>query len=166
MKTKRTPKSRIVALFVISACFIALILWGIDRRWRATKTVYCDDGKRETIDMRDFENVNFAYSVQIEATLTSSKKLSGKLSPVTIQQFSESLQLAREFQKSLVAGYNACAVSKSQYSDAITRFRSLDGLAQRIDQLSKKDGLRAEEINQLSSLVGRYIELSNGLNQQ
>jgi len=93
-----------------------LLFLGADLFRSTSEQIQCDDGNRKTIDLRKFTTEYYAYSLEFEATLSDKAKFSGKLSPVLVQELSESMQHVKEFQKSLVAGFNACAISKVQYA--------------------------------------------------
>jgi hypothetical protein len=109
------------------------------------------EGPRPAIDLRRFETNYTGYSVSLEAEITGKGKLTGKIEPAALQKLSQSIQNGQEFRKALVAGYNACAVSRSAYQAAVLRFQSLDGLAQQIDTLAGKTSLRVDA--RLTSLI-------------
>jgi hypothetical protein len=77
---------------------------------------------------------------------------------------SDSLESANEFRKSLVAGYNGCAITRAQYADGVKRFQAMDGLAREINQLIAKALLSQDETAQLGDLIGHYNRLTAGGN--
>ena len=62
-----------------------------------------------------------------------------------------------EFQKFLVAGYNACAISKVQFAELRTRFEVLDMLSRQINSFVGKPELSESDKASLSDLVNQYI---------
>src|SRR5712692_2252308 len=112
MMTKNIKVVSLCALGVVALFVLALV--GRDVFLRPHGIVDCGDGPRRTIDIRDFATQYSAYSIELEASLTDKAKVSAKLNPIQLQQLSEALQSANEFRKYVVAGYNACALTKSQ----------------------------------------------------
>ena len=141
------------------------IVWVGRDLFLQTRDLECDDGPRKTIDIRDFITQYSAYSVELEAAV-SDKKLSAKLNPVQLQQLSESLQHANEFRKFLVAGYNACAVSKKQYTEYGATFQAMDSMSRQINTTLAKPELSAQERTELGNLVKQYVNLSQQLAQK
>lgn len=76
--------------------------------------------------------------MSLEAEISGKGKLVGKIEPAALQKSSESIQTWQEFRKALVAGYNACAVTRPAYQAAILRFHSLDGLHGRLTPLPER----------------------------
>jgi hypothetical protein len=149
----------------IGAVVLLVIIWRGYDFFRSMPTVVdCGDGPRTTIDIRDFITQYSAYSVELEAAVHD-KKISAKLNPIQLQQFSESLQHASEFRKYLVAGYNACAVSKNQYSQYGATFQALDSLSRQINTIVSEPELNGRERAGLANLVKQYINLSQQLAQ-
>lgn len=128
-------------------------------------TSWCEDGPRRQIDLRSFTNDYWAYSMEFEATLTKEKKLTARLDPKQLQQLSESLQQAIEFRKYVVAGYNACAISKKQYGEFGSRSYALDALSKQITTLTQKTELTPEEQKRLAALIDQYASMARGLSQ-
>ena len=142
----------LVAVFVFSDLFQS-----------SSRTIPCDDGPRQTIDIRDFVIQYSAYSVEFESRIGEKVELSGKLDPVKLQSLTEAAQQSNEFRKYLVAGYNACAISKQQYGEFGRRFQALDGIARQIDTLAGSEALDESGRQKLADLVDRYVELTAGL---
>src|SRR5262249_12722754 len=115
--------SKTIWLACIGAVVLLAIIWVGRDLFLKPRDLKCDDGPRKTIDIRDFITQYSAYSVELEGAV-GDKKLTAKLNPVQLQQLSESLQHANEFRKFLVAGYNACAVSKEQYTEYGATFQA------------------------------------------
>lgn len=113
--------------------------------------------------MRDFATKYSAYSIELEASVADKAKASAKFTPMQLQQISESLQSANEFRKYVVAGYNACAISKAQYAQYEPRFLTLDALARQINVFLSQPALEEFERAQLNSLVNQYVELCSKL---
>ena len=103
------------------------------------------------------------YSVEFEASIGEKTKFSGKLTPSQVQQLSESLQQATEFRKFLVAGFNACAISKAQYAEYGVKFQALDALSRQIDSLAGQSTLSDSDRTRLSELVQRFIAATQEL---
>ena len=158
-----SKNSKTIWLVLIVAVVLLVILWvGRGLYLSRSRDIECDDGRRKTIDIRDFITQYSAYSVELEGAV-SDKKLTAKLNPVQLQQLSESLQHANEFRKFLVAGYNACAVSKKQYADYGATFQAMESLSRQINTMSAKPELSAQESTELANLVKQYINLSQQL---
>ena len=151
---------KVVLIVLIVALTVLAILTMTGRR--LTSTVLCADGTRQTIDMADFETRYFGYSVQFEASGRRTGKFQGKVSPVQLQQVSEALQSANEFRKTLVAGYNSCAITSTDYSQYAARYQALDGLARQIDLLVDRPQLSGEEKAKITEMTSQYISLSSG----
>lgn len=100
------------------------------------------------------------FSLKRSISSQGTKKLSAALSPVQLQQLSESMQAAMEFRKYVVAGYNSCAITKQHYADLGARFQALDGLSRRIDAFGSKSTLTQGQSEELRKLVKQYIQLS------
>ena len=161
-----SSNSKTIWLVSIGAVVLLVIVWfGRDLFLFMPGDPKCDDGPRKTIDIRDFVTQYSAYSVEFEATVND-KKLSAKLNPVQLQQLSESLQHANEFRKFLVAGYNACAVSKKQYAEYGATFQAMDSLSRQINTISAKSELNAQETTELENLVKQYVTLSQQFAQK
>lgn len=111
---KKQPLQALVVIIVIVALsFLAFVFIG---RWRQSRSLACDDGERQTIDMNDFATHYFSYGMEWQAEIKDEAKFAGKLAPVQLQQMSDSLQSANEFRKTLVAAYNSCAIKKADES--------------------------------------------------
>jgi hypothetical protein len=158
-----SKNSKTIWLVSIGAVVLLAVLWvGRDLLLSRSGTIECDDGRRRTIDIRDFITQYSAYSVELEGAV-SDKKLTAKFNPVQLQQLSDSLQHANEFRKYLVAGYNTCAVSKKQYTEYGAMFQAMDNLSRQINTMSAKSELSAQESTELANLVKQYINLSQQL---
>ena len=161
-----SKNSKTIWLVFIGAVVFLVILWvGSGLYLSRSRDIECDDGRRKTIDIRDFITQYSAYSVELEGAV-SDKKLTAKLNPVQLQQLSESLQHANEFRKFLVAGYNACAVSKEQYTEYGATFQAMDSLSRQINTALSKPELNPQEKTDLANLVKQYINLSQQLAQK
>ena len=161
-----STNSKIIWLASIGAVVFVAIVWiGSNLYLYRSRDLECEDGPRKTIDIRDFLTQYSAYSVQLEAAVND-KKLSAKLDPVQLQQLSESLQHANEFRKFLVAGYNACAVSKKQYTEYGMTFQAMDNLSRQINTSSAKPELNSQESATLANLVKQYVNLTRQLEQK
>ena len=146
--------------FVVVLVIIVFLTRELTHR---SKTIKCDDGPRRTIDIRDFTTRYSAYTVELETSVKDQAKASAKFSPIQLQQMSESLQSANEFRKYVVAGYNACAISKAQYGEYEARFRTLDALSRQINVFVSKPALDESERHELDSLVKQYVDVSSKL---
>jgi len=161
-----STNSRTIGLVSIGAMILLAIVWvGRDLFLSRSGNLECEDGRRKTIDIRDFITQYAAYSVEFEAAVND-KKLSAKLNPVQLQQLSESLQHANEFRKFLVAGYNACAVNKKQYTEYGATFQAMDSMSRQINTTVAKPELNPQEKMELANLVKQYVNLAQQLAQK
>jgi hypothetical protein len=150
---------------------VILILAGMwflrDRHLTDGPPAVCGDpeGPRPKIDFRQFETDYTGYSISLEGEITGKGKLSGKIEPSVLQKLSESLQSGQEFRKTLVAGYNSCAVSRADYRTAVLRFQSLDGIARRIDALAGKSSMSSKEESVLATLADQYSSIPQRLGE-
>jgi hypothetical protein len=160
-----SKNTRIVFLAAIACTALITLVLVWNSRF-SPQVQDCGDGPRTTIDTRDFQTRYSAYSVEIEASISDRQKLAGKLEPHQLQQLSEALQMANEFRKWLVAGYNSCAISKGQFAEFGTRFQHLDQLSRQIDNLSNKATLTSDDSRTLSSLVEEYRATASTLGRQ
>jgi len=158
----KMKSKNVTIVFIVAVVFVTLIIV-LTRHWRVSTTRSCDDGIRNTIDIADFTTNYFAYSVELSAQLDGKTKFEGKISPVQLQQLSESLQSANEFRKALVAGYNACAISKSQYATYLHTFQALDGLSRQIATRGQAQPLTEADRDALKHLVNEYIRTAQTL---
>ncbi len=145
------------------AALVVLALIFADLYRASSKTIECDDGKRRTIDVRDFVTRNAAYSVELEAAV-GAKRLVGKLEPVALRELSASLQQARQFHQFVVAGYNACAISKQQYAEYGARYQAMDSLARQISAFAGRE-LSAAEAEKLPVLVDELARMARKLGE-
>jgi len=147
---------------LIIAALVAGLAWlGYDFILKRSENFDCGNGDlRRTIDLRDFTTRYWAYSVEFEASIAERGKLAAKLAPQLLRQLSDAMQQGRGFRQFVVAGYNACAVTKTQYADFGVKFQTLDSLARQIDTLAAQE---ASDKVQLGELVRQYITLSQAL---
>ena len=162
---RRTRLNKTLVLAALGTiAFLAVLYVGYDVYQGRAQSIDWDDGRRLTIDLRRFGVQYSEYSVALEVT-GGVNALSGKvkLDPVQLQQLSESRQRALDFQKYVVAGYNACAISKAKFQEYVPRFEALDGLARQISEITAKPDANAAAQSQLALLVKQYVELSKDL---
>ncbi len=156
--------AKTVWVVAIAAVVLVILAWfGRDLIQGRAKTITCTDGPRRTIDIRDFVTKYSGYSVELEADIAKKAKFSGKVSPIQLQQLSESVQSANEFRKYVVAGYNSCAITNAQYALYGTRFQALDSLSRQINNLTAKSELPSGGKAQISNLIQHYGELAGKL---
>lgn len=149
-----------------SAVLVCILFFARD--WHLTGgAVTCGDaeGPRPLIDLRRFETDYTGYSVSLEGEITGKGKLAGKIEPAALQKLSESIQAGQEFRKALVAGYDACAVTRTAFQAAVLQFQSLDGIARRIDTFSAKTSLTVDERRTLTTLVEQYSAMAQRLGE-
>lgn len=151
---KQPSRTLVIIVVIVALSVLAFILIG---RWRQSKSLACDDGERQTIDMNDFATHYFSYGMEWQAEIKDQAKFAGKLAPVQLQQMSDSLQSANEFRKTLVAAYNSCVIKKADFQKFANRFQVLDGLAREINSLTNKANLTASEERQLQKMADQYI---------
>jgi hypothetical protein len=153
-----------VSYFVIVSGVVVLISLICRDVWlRRSETLNCDDGVRHKIDVRDFSTQYSAYSVELEASIADKASISTKLNPVQLQQISEAMQNALEFRKYVVAGFNSCAITKTQYAQLGARFQGLDNLAREINEITQHPTLSAAEETRLTALTLQYGQLARKL---
>jgi len=156
-----TKNAKAISLAAIAAALvIVVIVISRDVILRRPKEFQCGDGPRRTIDIRDFTTKYSGYSVELEANVQDKAKVSTKVAPVQLQQLTEALQNAQEFRKFVVAGYNSCGITKTQYSEYGARFQALDALAREINQLTGSPSLSAEQSKNLATLIAQFAELA------
>ncbi len=163
----KSKEPRLAGLFIVVGLVVFVImLWFSRDAWiRHQRSDDCGDGPRYMIDTRQFETQYSAYSLQLEASLQGKGKTSLKLDPVQQEKLSEGIQSANEFRKFIVAGFNSCAVSKTQYASFGARLQALDGLARQINGLASQVNRSAEDNGQLKALVDEYAALAHELGQ-
>jgi hypothetical protein len=160
-----TKNSKVVWLVVI-ACVMILLVALLVRDFHLSGGITdCGDsqGPRPKIDLRRFETDYTGYSVSLEAELIGKGKFAGRIEPAALQKLSESIQTGREFRKALVAGYNACGLTRPAFQSAVLRFQTLDGLAREIEVLAGRPSLSEPERAALAMLVQRYSEITQKL---
>ncbi|TKB92482.1 MAG: hypothetical protein E8D41_06635 [Nitrospira sp.] len=151
----------IVCLAMIGAVALIIVLWfGKDWLQSTGRNIECNDGPRQTIDLRNFITENSPTSYELEVTVATKVRISGKIEPVLLQQLSEALQQTKEFHKLLVSSYNGCAMSKAEYTRLGVGFQAMDRLARQIDTLTKQPALTDVDRLKLSDLVTQYIALA------
>jgi len=156
-KNTRITAMALIAVFLL----IAAVLIARDFIEKRGETLDCGKGDmRRAIDLRDFTTRYWAYSVEFEASIVNRGKLATRLEPLQLQQLSEAMQQGREFRQFVVAGYNGCAITKTQYADYGTQFQVLDGLAQQISTLAAQPSVDSAR---LAELVHQYIKQSLAL---
>ena len=159
MPSGMSKNTRITAIVAIAAVLFIAVVWLLqDYIQKHGENFDCGNGDlRRTIDLRDFTTRYWAYAVEFEASVADRGKVAARLEPRQLQQLSEAMQQGREFRQFVVAGYNACAMTKSQYADYGVKFQALDGLARQIDTLA---GQEPGDKTRLAELVHQYITLS------
>jgi hypothetical protein len=156
--------SRIVSVIAIASATVIILALSWENHFSA-RIRSCDDGPHTTMDIRDFVTQYSGYSVEFEASIANRGQLGGKLEPHQLQQLSEASQTANEFRKWLVAGYNACAITKAQFADFGVRFQHLDQVSRQINAFSSKAVLTPSDSQALSSLVEDYRATASRLGQ-
>lgn len=156
-----TKNTKTISLAAIAAVIVVVVIVvSRDLLLRRQHEFECGDGPRRTIDIRDFTTQYSGYSVELESTVVDKAKISTKVAPVQLQQLSEALQNAQEFRKLVVAGYNSCAMTKTEYSQYGARFQALDVLAREINQLTSSPSLSADQNKNLTTLIAQFAELA------
>jgi hypothetical protein len=163
--TAKKAKTPLHAMWVAGGLVLALAaLWvGWDLWNRHQKSFDCGDGRRYTIDERQFTIQYTAYSLQLEASLKDKSKFSAKLDPVQQEKLTEAMQSANEFRKYVVAGFNSCAVSRDQYAQFGKRFQALDSLAREINGLAAQPSRSADDNARLTTLISGYSDIARQL---
>jgi hypothetical protein len=158
--------ARIVWLTAIGAVLAGAFVWaGWDLSQKRVQTMIpCPDGPHGKIDLRDFVNQYSRWSITFEGEVQGKGKIVTKLEPQQLQQLSEAVQQADEFRKFVVAGFNACAITRDQYGRLGALFQSLDSLERQIDQLISESGSGANE-QRLQQLATEVINISKTLRQ-
>lgn len=157
--------ARIVGLTAIGAVLASAFVWaGWDLIQKRGEVIPCPDGPHGKIDLRDFVNQYSQWSITFEGEVQGKGKIATKLEPHQLQQLSEAVQQADEFRKFVVAGFNACAVTRDQYGRLGSLFQSLDSLERQIDQLNSESGSGANE-QRMQQLVNEVVNISKTLRQ-
>jgi len=98
--------------------------------------VHCPDGDHYPIDI---EKIKLRYqATKWETTLSALGKMTGALTvePKALQVASQATQQWNQFLQALVSGYNGCAITKSQYNEAIKAvIPGLAGDGQKLERL-------------------------------
>jgi hypothetical protein len=156
-----------VWIILILAIFAAIVIFFCVDFLKGRQHCFdCGDGRRCTIDVRQFETKYSSYSLELEANIKNQGKLSTKLNPVQLQVLSEATQNANEFRKYVVSGFNACAITKSQYAELGQRYQSIDALAREINDLTEKSGRSSAENARLNDLINRFGNLATDLGKE
>jgi len=156
--------ARTVSILAILAVVVLVIVFiARDMLLKRNATFSCGDGPRRSIDLRDFTTRYSGYSIELEASVADQGKLSTKINPVQLQQLTEATQNAREFRQYIVAGFNSCAISASQYVQYGARYQALDAVAREINDLASKPTLSQDDSMNLNGLINRYQELAGSL---
>jgi hypothetical protein len=148
----------VAGILVLAALWIVWDLWN-----RHQRCFDCGDGQRCTIDVREFATQYSAYSLQLEASLKDTAKISVKLDPVQQEKLSEAMQSANEFRKYVVSGFNSCAITKAQYGQFGARFQALESLAREINGLAAQPSRSADDSTKLTALISEYSDLAHKL---
>jgi hypothetical protein len=150
---------RIVFLTLIGTCAGIVIFYFTYRVLMSRQK--CPDGTtRVQIDVASFETQYSGYSMKLEAKLRKDASLTAELDPVKQREISEAMQSARLQLQALAAGYNTCAVTAAQFNQARDRFQRMEGLAQRIEQLSAQRPAGPKTNEMISAYVSEYVRLA------
>lgn len=155
-------------VWLVGFAVIAVLAGGWFARdsWlRSGREFDCGDGPRRRIDLRDFTLQYSAYSAQFEGEIQGKGRISAKLEPSQLQQLTEAVQQAAEFRKFVIAGYNACALTRDQYGKFGSLFQDLDALERRIAGFSEKPAIAPEDRKQLEQLITEFTAVSGKLRQ-
>jgi hypothetical protein len=156
-----TKNTKTISLAAIAAALVIfVIVVSRDMILQRPHEFECGDGPRRTIDIRDFRTKYSGYSVELAANVQDKAKVSTKVAPVQLQQLTEALQNAQEFRKFVVAGYDSCGITKTQYSEYGARFQALDALAREVNQLTGSSSFSAEQSKNLATLIVQFAELA------
>jgi tetratricopeptide (TPR) repeat protein len=126
----------------------------------AQKKVSCPDGDHFVTDVGQ---VAIKYEGQsLKGTLSSLSVFGASVSaePKKLQVASEATQLWNEFIKALVVGYNSCAISKADYSEALRQlYPQLKQEASSLDVIRKlvADGQRTDRVR-TKKLLDSYFD--------
>jgi hypothetical protein len=151
-----TKNAKTVSLAAIGAVVLLLLVFAGRDVLLGHGSIDCADGRRGKIDIRDFATQSSAYALELEASVKDTVRISTKMTPVQLQQLTESLQSANEFRKFVIAGYNSCLITKQQYLEDERRFRAMDSLAKVINELAGRASLSDGERRQLADLIAEY----------
>lgn len=150
-------------ILVVAVVVLSIAYFAYDWLRSRSDVVDCNGEVRRTIDLREFRTAYSAYTIEVEASINDTQKISGKLEPKQLQQMSEALQQANEFRKYVVAGYNACAITSSQYAELGAKYQTLDSLARQINAFLSKSNLTKSDRANLSDLISQYVETASRL---
>ena len=153
----------VLVVAIVAVAVLVATYFGYDL-WKGRQHCFdCGDGQRCTIDTRQFATQYSAYSLELEATVKDKAKMSARVNPVQLQKLSEATQNAPEFRQYVVAGFNSCAITKTQYGQLGARFQAMDNLAREINELTTKPSLSEDERAKLPNLIDQYGELAGKL---
>lgn len=122
---------------------------------RTGDTFDCGDGPRRRTGITDFVTKYSGYSIQFEGEIRDKGKLVTSLGDTQLQQISEAVELRREILKFVIAGYNACAVSRKKFETLIPLFQTMDGLEKRISAVAATGPGPA-----LNAVINEYVAVS------
>ena len=150
--------SRTVWIAVSAIAGVVALGYGVYDYMRANRGIVdCGTYSHPRIDIRDFVQRYSAYALELEGEL-GGQTFSAVFRPTQLQELTAASQQSNEFRKFVVAGYNGCAITPSQYGDLGTRFQALDGVAQQIQALVA-EGAEADTTT-LHRLVEEYVTMT------
>lgn len=152
-----TKHSRNVTLIGFAA---AILLAGgvLAFKWadRTGDTFDCGDGLRRRTDIGDFVTKYSGYAVQFEGEIHDQGKIAASLGDTHLRAINEAVEMRREMLKFVIAGYNACAVSRQKFATLIPLFQTMDGLEKRISALA----VAGSNGPALNAVIQEYVAVS------
>jgi hypothetical protein len=153
----------VVWLVLIGAALaITVLLITLDYRKSTGRSIQCGDGTRPVIDIRDFTVEYSAHSAALGANI-GKYALTASVQPVQLQILSQATQQQIEFEKNLIAAYNACAITKEQYASSTNRLFRLNAIARQIDDLLAKPSLAEAEKAALQTFTSEFVDVTPDL---
>ncbi len=147
---------KVVLVIVAVAMMVMLAFFFRDE---LAPAVQCADGMRNPATIDNFTIKYWTNSAKLEASIANKGILSEKLGPTRLQSVSDALQQANKFRKFVVAGFNSCAITKSQYAEYSRRYQELDSLSKRINSLVAAPKLTDSDDAALIRLIDELVVL-------
>jgi hypothetical protein len=165
MAAKNAQTLRLTAISIggVVLCFVIWVRWDLTQK--PGPTITCPDGSHGRIDLCDFVRQYSQWSVTFEAEAQGKGKIATALEPRAAQQLSEAVQQAVEFRKYVVAGWNACAISRDQYARFGALFQNLDSLERQIGQLTDNTRSSPDDQSSIQQLITEVVDVSKTLRQ-
>jgi tetratricopeptide (TPR) repeat protein len=123
----------------------------------------CEDGPRYKIDVNQLKMKYSGKKFEMDLAFLSKFKVAIGIEDKSLQKASESTQQWEQFLIGLATMYNSCAITKKQFSEAISSlYPGMQKDSQRIVEISKKlerdNRLDNKEIKETKQLLSDFLE--------